>query len=96
MAKLLKNGKISFRLHQEEAEAAALAIKQAIEFDSLDLFHQCLLEETLEKLESGCEGGPIRLRRSEFFALCNLTVMQYLDAPTQILIRGAVEICPKP
>ncbi len=92
MAKLLKNGKVSLKLHPEEAEALILALKQAVEFDELEVYLAFLLEEAQEKLENGLDGSPVRLRKSELFALFDAAVMQYLDTPTQILIRGAAHI----
>ena len=92
MAKLLKNGKVSLKLHPDEVEVLILALKQAIEFDELELYYAFLLEEALEKLENGQDGEAVRLRKSELFALFDAAVMQYLDTPTQILIREAAHI----
>ena len=67
-----------------------LAVQQRLHFDELPDYLYYLLEETLEKLER----ERCKLRKSEFFALFQEDTMQYVDLPTQLLIRQAVQLEP--
>lgn len=88
MARLLKSGKIAVKIGKETMEVLRLAVQQRLHFESLPDHLHYLLEEALERLE----GKTCKLRKSEFFAVFQEETMQYVDIPTQLLIRQAVEL----
>ena len=67
-----------------------LAVQQRLHFDESPDYLHYLLEEALDKLE----GDSCKLRKSEFFALFQEATMRYIDLPTQMLIRQAVQLEP--
>ncbi|MCB0632089.1 MAG: hypothetical protein KDD15_20225 [Lewinella sp.] len=90
--KLTKSGKISIKLPPELRQPLILAARQRLYFenDELDHYSFFLLYETLQRLQS-VSTKRIQLRFSEFFILITPQTMQYLDEPTQLLIRDAIE-----
>ncbi len=88
MARSLKNGKISVKLPRDTQVAVVKAIQIRLELDELPHYLEYLLQEAVEKLQ----GESCQLRKSEFFALFHPDNMIYIDDPTQLLIREAVQL----
>ena len=88
MARTLKSGKIAVKLSEETMSILRLAIQQRLHFDESPDYLHYLLEEALDKLV----GDSCKLRKSEFFALFEEATMRYIDLPTQLLIRQAVQL----
>ncbi len=88
MARTLKSGKIAVKLSEETMSILRLALQQRLHFDESPDYLHYLLEETLDKLV----GDSCKLRKSEFFALFQEASMRYIDLPTQLLIRQAVQL----
>ncbi len=90
MAIRLKSGKLKLKIGPDEGHVLKMAIKQALEFDGQDIpdYLYYLLIEVLDKIEN----DKWTFRKSEFFALASPTVMNYVDIPTQSLLRQAFEI----
>lgn len=88
MARQLKSGRIAVKLGKETMEILRLAVQQRMHFEELPDHLHYLLEEALERLE----GKSCKLRKSEFFAVFQEETMRYVDVPTQLLIRQAVEL----
>ncbi len=93
MAIRLASGKLKLKIGAEEGHVLKMAIHQAIEFDGPDLpdYLYYLLIELLEKMEK----DKWSFRKSEFFALASPIVMNYVDIPTQTVLRQAFEIKEK-
>lgn len=90
MARTLKSGKIALKLGDETMIILRLAVQQRLYFEELPEYLYFLLEEALEKLE----GDSCKLQKSEFFAIFQEATMQYIDLPTQLLIREAAQLAP--
>lgn len=90
--KITKSGKISFKLPAALRQPLEMAARQRLYFEGDDLDHHAfyLLHEAIISLQEN-PGQRVRLRTSEFFILFEAATMQYLDEPTQILLRQAVE-----
>lgn len=90
--KLTKTGKLSIKLPPKLREPLILAAQQRLYYENEDLEHFSffLLHEALQRMES-VSTNAIQFRLSEFFILLTPQTMQYLDEPTQILIRDAIE-----
>ncbi|PHN07823.1 hypothetical protein [Flavilitoribacter nigricans] len=90
--KITKTGKISIKLPPILREPLILAAQQRLYYENEDLEHYSffLLHETLQRLQR-VSTNRIQFRFSEFFILLTPQTMQYLDEPTQILIRDAIE-----
>lgn len=88
MARSLKNGKITVKLSPDTQVAILKAIQIRLEMDELPHYLEYLLQEAMEKLQ----GEACKLRKSEFFALFHPDNMIYIDEPTQLLIREAVQL----
>jgi len=93
--KMLKNGKISFRMEADLRELVSMAIRARLFFDREDLedYLYFLLDETLQRIEKA-DGDRVQLRRSEYLAVFHPDIMQYLDEPVQWMIRQAIEMAP--
>lgn len=92
--RILKNGKISFSLEQDLRNVVAMAIRAALYYDKDDFptYLYYLLEEVVTKLDRPEE--RLQLRRSEFFAVFDQVVMQYIDEPTQHILRAMLSWRP--
>lgn len=90
--RLTKSGKLSIKLSPLLREPLILAAQQRLFYENEDLEHYSffLLHEALQRLQN-ISTNRIQLRLSEFFILITPQTMQYLDEPTQILIRDAIE-----
>lgn len=88
MARSLKSGKIAVKLAPDTLGIIRQAVQIRLELDELPDYLQFLLEEAKAKLE----GEKCTLRKSEFFALFHNDTMQYIDIPTQMIIREAVQL----
>lgn len=90
--KLTKSGKLSIKLPPQLREPLILAAQQRLYYENEDLEHYSffLLHEALQRLQD-VRRNRIQFRLSEFFILVTPQTMQYLDEPTQILIRDAIE-----
>lgn len=87
--KVLSNGKLSFKLDPATIEIVILATMQRMEFDDLPEYLYYLLKETIEKMIRAGQ-GRISLRKSEFFALFDPAIANYLDEPTQMILKQAI------
>ena len=90
MARSLKSGKIAVKLSPETIQILRKAVRIRLELDEQPNYLECLLEEACAKLE----GEKCTFRKSEFFALFHADTMQYIDIPTQMIIRAAVQLEP--
>ena len=90
--KITKTGKLSIKLPPKLREPLILAARQRLFYENEDLEHYSffLLHEAVQRLQS-VSVNRIQFRFSEFFILLTPQTMQYLDEPTQILIRDAIE-----
>ena len=90
--KITKTGKLSIKLPPPLREPLILAARQRLFYENEDLEHYSffLLHEALQRLQN-VSTNRIQFRFSEFFILLTPQTMQYLDEPTQILIRDAIE-----
>lgn len=91
-ATIQQSGKIAFSLKQDERQIILLAVRQAVYFDAGEMPPALywLLIESLSELEK--ENKHISLRKSEFFAVFSEVVMQYVDIPTQLILKQAVSL----
>lgn len=90
MAKSLKSGKIAVKLSPDTIQILRKAVRIRIELDQQPNYLEFLLEEAYAKLE----GEKCSFRKSEYFALFHQDTMRYIDIPTQMIIREAVQLEP--
>ena len=86
--KTTKDGAVSLKMEQPLWEVLERALQKRILEDGLEMDFPlwCLLKEILQKLQL-LDGATLKLRRSEFFALFDEGTMQWVDEPTQVLLR---------
>ena len=86
--KTTKDGSISLKMEQPLWSVLEKAVQKRLLEDGMEMefFLWCLLKEILQKVQL-LNGATLKLRRSEFFALFDEATMQWVDEPTQILLR---------
>ena len=86
--KITKDGAFSLKMERALWAVLERSIQERLLEDGLDMepYLWCLLKEVLQKIQL-LDGATLKLRRSEFFALFDEATMQWVDEPTQILLR---------
>ena len=86
--KITKDGAFSLKMERPLWDVLEQSIQKRILEDGFDMepYLWCLLKEVLQKIQL-LNGATLKLRRSEFFALFDEATMQWVDEPTQILLR---------
>ena len=86
--KITKDGAFSLKMERPLWDVVEQAIQKRLLEDGMEMefYLWCLLKEILQKVQL-LDGATLKLRRSEFFALFDEATMQWVDEPTQILLR---------
>lgn len=86
--KTTKDGSISLKMEQPLWSVLEKAVQKRLLEDGMEMefYLWCLLKEVLQKMQL-LDGATLKFRRSEFFALFDEATMQWVDEPTQILLR---------